>query len=1098
MKLSCPDTPRTSSPQDQGVEELVDVTEELSEVVIPVNSYLKPGDERLYITLRIRDLEVPTLIDTGFSGSLMFQACLFYELQQQGGVRLTPTTGHVTVADGNKAEIAGLCNPIVYVGSKRWKGKAILVKGLNYPAIMGVRMLNDLGAVIDTKNRTISINGDDPEEVAELLTLFEVASGEVAEDEDEWPEPPPDITVHEDVETSHRLVSPDELQEFNQFIKSSHVQFNKCSGPANVSPLRLYVDPHQPPVKMRSYPLSPAMQKVAKEEVEKMLAKGIIKESDSPWNSPAFLLRKKTGDWRFTVDFREVNKRCRRNSHPLPFINETLDQLRDSAFISTLDLEAGYHQCPLTADSQEVTAFSIVGLGHFEFTRVPFGLSTAPNHFQAEMERALKEAIAEGYVLLFLDDIVIVSKTFREHIVHLQRVLELLVAANLKLNWKKCHFLREQVEFLGHVVGSGKIQVSPKKCEAILNFPRPKTPKQLRGFLSLVSFCRRFIPGLADKSALLTAMLKKDAKIEWTDERNEAFLRLKQSLVEPPVLHMPDFSLPFEIRADASDYALGAILLQRDEDQYNVIAYHSKIFTAPERNYTTTEKECLAVLSACEKWKHYIMGQKTVVRTDHSSLTWLQNIKNPTGRLARWTTRLSVFDLEIMFLKGSENQLADCLSRAYGDVPFAVEGEAVSAASIQFADTTDHWYQKMCTNVEQNPKRFPNFLIKDKLLYKKVTRPGTKAMEWKLVVPTSERPKLLQQYHDSLYGAHLGVRKTYCKLAQDYYWPKMALECKKYVRGCADCQKHKAPNVKAAGEMTVRKTDEIRPNQIVTLDLMGPLPCTTNRNQFILVCVCAATKFLIAVPLKKATADNVLKAFQVFWVSFLGIPKILQTDNGSQLVSKKMQAYCTQMGIQLNHSPYYFPASNMCERYNRNIKTALAIFAKGNHRNWDQHLPFIQFALNSAVSETTGYSPNKLIFGREIDQPFSSDPALLGGSKTPFDPKAHVDQSNNELPKIYAKAVEATNRAKQSQQRQYNLRHRPVVFSKGDLVWKQTFEKSSAADYLTAKLMPKYNGPFRIKDVLSKTQYELEDLNGKIHGRWNVTHLKPLNEDTRL
>lgn len=1078
--------------------ELLDVTEDLSEVVIPVTSWLKQGDDRLYITLRIRDLEIPTLIDTGFSGSLMFQACLFYELQHQGGVRLTPTTGYVTVADGNKAEIAGLCNPIVHIGARQWKGKAILVKGLSYPAIMGVKMLNDLRAVIDTKNRAITISSEDPQEAAELLSLFEVASVGVADDVDEWPEPPPDSTTHKNVETTHRLVSPEELQLFNELLRESHEQFNKCTGPAKVAPLQLYVDPHQPPVKMRSYPLSPVMQKVAKEEVEKMLAKGIIKASDSPWNSPAFLLRKKTGDWRFTIDYREVNKRCRRNSHPLPFINETLDQLRDSAFISTLDLEAGYHQCPLTADSQEVTAFSIVGLGHYEFTRVPFGLSTAPNHFQAGMERVLKEAIAQGYVLLFLDDIVIVSKTFEEHVAHVGKVLALLVAANLKLNWKKCHFLKEQVEFLGHVVGSGKIQVSPKKCEAIINFPRPKTPKQLRGFLSLVSFCRRFIPGLADKSALLTEMLKKDAKIEWTEERNDAFVRLKQSLVEPPVLHMPDFSLPFEIRADASDFALGAILLQRDEDQYNVVAYHSKIFTAPERNYTTTEKECLAVLSACEKWKHYLMGQKTIVRTDHSSLTWLQNIKNPTGRLARWATRLSVFDLQIVFLKGSENQVADCLSRAYGEDTLSGEGEAVSAASVQFADTTDHWYQEMCTNVEQKPRKYPHFRVEDKVLYKKVKRPDTKATEWKLVVPTSDRPRLLQQYHDSLYGAHLGVRKTYCKLAQDYYWPKMGLECKKYVKGCADCQKYKAPNVKAAGEMTVRKTDEIRPNQIVTLDLMGPMPCTPNRHQFILVCVCAATKFLIAVPLKKANADNILKALQVHWVSFMGVPKILQTDNASQLISKKMQAYCTQMGIQLNHSPYYFPASNMCERYNRNIKTSLAIFAKDNHRNWDQHLSFIQFALNSAISETTGYSPNKLMFGREIDQPFSADPALLNGTKSPFDPNGHVQQADCELAKIYAKAVESTNRAKKEQQKQYNLRHRSVVFNKGDLVWLQTFHKSNAADYMTAKLMPKYNGPYRVKAVLSKSQYELETLNGKSHGRWNVTHLKPLNSDTRL
>lgn len=1025
----------------------------------------------------------------------MFQACLFHEIQEQG-VRLIPTKGHVMVADGNKAEIAGSCNPIVQVGSKKWKGKAILVKGLNYPAIVGIKLINDMGIIIDSKNRRLTISSSCSSDVAEVLQLFQVAALTVPRDEEDFPQAGQDMEAETPFlfTTTHSKVSPKQLEEFEAMLRNARVAFTKCTGLAKVPPMKIYYDQSVPPVKGRSFPLNPAMQKAACAELDKLLAKGLVRPSTSPWNSPIFLIPKKSGEWRFTEDFRGVNKVSRAVAYGIPFAQETLDQLRDAIFIGKLDLESGYHQVPLEESSIPLTAFSILGRGHYEWLVTPFGLSGAPAHFQDMMENVLAKLIRTGRVFVFLDDIIVMGKTFEEYTDLLKQVLDCLKEHNLKLNWKKCEFLCEYTEYLGFIVGQNTIQVAPSKIESVVNFPRPKTIKQLRGFLALLNFLRRFIPNLSDKTAPLNEMLKKDAKFLWTEERNTAFLSLKQCLVEPPVLSVPNFDLPFEIRTDASDYALGAVLLQHDGEGYRILAYHSRLFTPAERNYTTTEKECLAVISAAERWRGYIMGTEVVVKTDHSALTWLRNIKNPTGRLARWATRLSVFDkMKIVHLSGQKNLVADCLSRAF-DLPDSEGGEQLCA----LFDTQDPWYNELRTKVQRDPKRYPNFLDKDNVLYKRVKRPDTKAIEWKVVVPTQERRQILNQYHDSLFGSHLGVKKTYHKIAQDYYWPKMAKECQKYVQTCVDCQRYKASNVKAAGVMTVKKTEEIRPNQIVTLDLMGPLPCTPNRSQFILVCVCAATKYLIAVPVKKATADNILKALQVHWVSFLGVPKILQTDNASQLISKKMQEYCAKMSIQLNHSPYYFPASNMCERYNRNIKTALAIFAKENHRNWDQHLPFIQFALNSAMSETTGYSPNKLMFGREIEQPFSADPALLNGSKSPFDPNAHVQQVDGELARIYAKAVEATNRAKKEQQKQYNLRHRPVVFSKGDLVWLQNFQKSNAADYLTAKLLPKYNGPYRIKDVLSRSQYELEDLNGKEHGRWNVTHLKPLNADTRL
>lgn len=1056
------------------------------------------SDSRLYVTLRIRDLEIPALVDTGAEVGIIFQSSLFYDLIK-AGVRLTPINSSVQVANGATAEISGSCYPLVRIGNAVWKGQAFLMKKLSYPAILGIEALRDLNAFLNFKERKLVLQGHVVKEAPEEISLFSIASLQMNQvpqiSQDESVDLPNEFGNVPSFAISHPGVNDKSKTTFLNLLTEWGEKFSDSPGISNVVEMKLYPDPSMPPVKLRPYPLSPQMKKIASQEIDKLLSQGLIEPSESPWAAPAFLLPKKNKtEWRLTVDYREVNKVCRKNAYPLPLMQETLDRLKDSKFVSNLDLVMGYHQIKMANESQELTAFSIAGRGHFQYKVMPFGLSTAPAVFQAAMEKILRPVLGK-HTHVYLDDIIIASKSFDEHMEHLQEVFQLLLDAGLRLNWKKCNFLQEYTEFLGFIVGQGQIKVSPKKVEAVQNFPRPKTLRQLRGFLALLSFVRRFIPNLAERCAPLNEMLKKGEKIIWTPERNQAFMELKNCLTDAPVLSLPDFDNSFEIHCDASDHGLGGVLLQLIDGEYRVIAYASKVLSKTERNYSVTEKECLSVIYCVEKWRAYIEGQKTIVKTDHSSLVWLHNLKNPMGRLARWVTRLAPFDLDISYVKGKDNQVPDYLSRAYDDNTDDVTPKIavidLHPSCNDFSSTTDQWYLDLIQSVEHHPDKYPSFKVDLNILYKAVNDPILKKTVWKPVVPQDFRKNVLHLAHDSLLGTHFGISKTLKKISEKLYWPGMRRDVKSHVSKCIDCQTYKAPNNLPVGQMANHPIVEVKPFDIVSMDLVGPLPLSKRQNQYILVLVDTATKFVIAEPLRKATATACAKILENQLILQYGPPRVLLTDNGNQLIGNVIKNLCASYNIKLNSVPFYFPSANQTERYNRTIKTALAIYAKDDHRTWDDHLPYVVFSLRSSVSESTSFTPARLVFGRELNQVFESDPALAAGAKQPFDASDYISQLDDERKIIYEKARVAINKAKSQQSKQYNLRHRQVIYTVGTLVWRKNFELSSGVNRTTSKLNPKYIGPFKIASKYSNTQYELCDLDGKSRGRWHVSHLKP-------
>ena len=404
-------------------------------------------------------------------------------------------------------------------------------------------------------------------------------------------------------------------------------------------------------------------RKIIKNEIEKMEKAGVIRKSYSPWSSPVVIVEKKDGSKRFCVDYRKINQITIPDAHPLPRIDDMLEQFETAKWFTSIDLASGYWQIAMEKEDIQKTAFTC-GYGLYEFVVMPFGLTNAPATFQRLMNHILMEYLDE-FVVVYIDDILIYSKTFDEHLKHLERVFEKLKEAKLMIKLKKCKFGEQNIEFLGHIIGRDGIKPDPEKIEKIKNLKAPNNLTELRSVLGLCSYYRRFVKNFSKIVKPLNKLLKKHIKYEWTKEQQKALEILKQKLIEYPILIQPDFEKPFILAVDASGNALGAVLSQLNEEGNEaVIAYASRTMNSAEQNYPITEQECLAVVWGIEHFHKYLMNRKFTVITDHSALKGLTNMKViPKGRRARWLMNLQRYNFEIKHKPGKSNKNADALSR---------------------------------------------------------------------------------------------------------------------------------------------------------------------------------------------------------------------------------------------------------------------------------------------------------------------------------------------------------------------------------------------------------------------------------------------------
>ena len=576
---------------------------------------------------------------------------------------------------------------------------------------------------------------------------------------------------------------------------------------------------------------------------------------------------------------------------------------------------------------------------------------------------------------------------------------------------------------------------------------------------------------------------RKSNPIVWTDEAEKSFVELKSRLVSAPVLVSPDFSKRFTIQTDASATALAAVLFQEINGEEHPIAYASKTMTSAQRNYTVTEQEALAVLFGIEKFRPYVEGSKFRVITDHHSLLWLKNLKNPSGRLCRWAISLSQYDFDVEHRKGSLNVVADALSR-------------INLEIIEVPETVkDNWYNSLRSKIKAFPESYPLFRVDGQRIFRLVHQKdfsGTNENEWKLVLPKELRRSALSECHDDPTSAHLGIFKTLCRVRELYYWPGLKEDVVRYLRSCKTCAQVKSSSQAKSGLMGQGKNVSY-PFQMLAIDFLGPLPRSRAGNQYILVVTDCFTKFVFLKALSKATAKAVCKFLEEEVFLIFGVPQSIVCDNGSQFTSKDFTKFVESYKVQkIFYNARYHPQHNPAERVNRTIISAISAYLHDNHRLWDVHLPKIAQAIRLATHEVTGRSPAFLTFGRLVPTAgnfygsIAYDPEVIPKIQSTKDYEKEIEKIADCYPQI-------KNRLQKSHQRasdRYNLRRRDVVFRPGDKVWKKNKVLSSAVEHFSAKLAPKFI-PCKVTRRVGGLVYQLEDLDGNDLGRWHVEDIKP-------
>ena len=648
-----------------------------------------------------------------------------------------------------------------------------------------------------------------------------------------------------------------------------------------------------PPIRQPMRRLPEALKATVQTEVQHMLENDIIRPSASPWSSPVVMVRKKDGSWRFCIDYRKLNAVTHRDAYPLPRIDATLDSLAGCRYFTTLDLASGYRQVAVEESDKEKTAFSTMN-GHFEFNVMPFGLTNAPATFQRLMECVLAGLTYEQ-CLIYLDDIIVFSSTFEEHLCRLRNVLVALQEAHLQLKLPKCTFASTEVAYLGHIVSANGITPDPQKVTAVLHFPQPTEAKPLRQFLGLTNYYRKFIHNYASIAEPLHQALKGHKKFQWTPSCQQAFDFLKSKLTSPPILGYPDFSQPFILHSDASANAIGAVLSQLQSGKETVISYWSRQLSKAERNYSTIEREALAVVCAVKEFYPYLYGFQFTLVTDHNPLTSIKDLKDTSGRLARWMLYLQQFNFTFQHRSGKLHGNADALSRVPKPVFPVLHQLAANLDTIrtaQVADTTLSNLMKALTDGCTIPANVAPGLrrafLQEGILCRPFQSSSSTNCHTQIVIPTSLQSTVLRQLHD--HSGHLGEQKTVAKVKERYYWPGYEADIAKWIQECRECQQRKPPHQAQQAPLdTIQSTS---PFEKLSWDIMGPLPQSSSGNRYIVVITDLFSKWVEAFPIKSTDSETLATLLVDEVICRYGVPSCLHSDQGANLTSNLMATLC--------------------------------------------------------------------------------------------------------------------------------------------------------------------------------------------------------------
>ena len=856
------------------------------------------------------------------------------------------------------------------------------------------------------------------------------------------------------------------------------------------------------PIKQTPRRISPIKREEIKREVLALNKQGVIEPSESPWSSAVVLVRKPDGSRRLCIDYRQLNDVTTKDSYPLPRVDDTLDALTGARWFSTLDLKSGFYQVEMNEKDKEKTAFAC-GLGLWHFRVMPFGLANAPSCFERLMEKVL-EGLHWKTALIYLDDVIVYGKSFEEELKRLEEVLQRFQNANLKLSPKKCLLFQQEVPYLGHIVGKDGVRTDPTKVAAVREWPTPSNLHELRSFLGLSTYYRRFIKAFSQIAAPLHNLTKKGVRFEWTQECEKAFCELKQALIEAPVLPYPDPTIPYLLDTDASHEGLGAVLSQVKDGKERVVAYYSSKLTGPEKNYCVTRKELLAVVKSLEHFHPYLYGAKFTIRTDHAALKWLKTLKAPEGQLARWLGRLEGYNYEVVYRPGRIHANADSLSRRPCESECShckkkdtqveckrlllAEDEETINDRLKEAQQRDEDISPIIRWLQDSPEKpdrqevaaespvtkhlwqqWQLLRLEDGVLQRRWVNANGNGSYWVLVVPRVLRQELMEEMHGGVTSGHQGEKKTLSRLRKRFYWVNMRHDVTEWCRACSVCRSRLGPQRQGRAPLQLYLAGS--PMERVGVDITGPFPVTASGNRFVLVAMDYFTKWPEAYAIPNHEATTVARALVDGFFTRFGMPKELHSDQGREFESKVFQETCRLLGIKKTRTTPLRPQSaGLVERFNKTLTQGLAKYCSSNQRDWDEHLSTLLMAYRSAVHEATAYTPAELMLGRDMRLPVD-----LATGRPPGDDSTHLNlpfsQSlQNRLAKAHTHARQWLRTAGYEMKARYDMRTEDPVYKVGDLVWLYNPRRKKG---LSPKLQSPWEGPWEVVEKLTDVTYRI-------------------------
>ena len=862
------------------------------------------------------------------------------------------------------------------------------------------------------------------------------------------------------------------------------------------------------PVNVRPRRISPVAKKQISEHMARELANGWIEVSQSAYGAPVLIVHKKDGTTRPVIDYREINKKCKSFTFPIPDLQDSLDSFQGCKLFCTLDCQDAFKQMWMDPDSREVLAFSTHD-AKYQPVRLPFGFRNSSTIFQATLTQILSKYNVP-WLVNYIDDNAFGSSDFNEMCERLETALGIMLKHNLKLKPTKCSFGYSELNFLGHLINKDGITISPDRVEEIQNWPVCQNVKDVRSFLGLVGFFRRHIWRFSSIAVPLYKLFENDSTFTWGKDQQRAFDTLKKAISTAPILVSPMEQGELEIFCDASDKAIGGVLLLHNDGKRNPIAFYSQKLKKNELNWTVTQKECYSIVRAVEKFRNYVWGKDIKVFSDHHSLQWLLSHKNPSARLARWLERLAPFNMTIYHVPGKANRVADELSRVnmrsirlnklsldkvaldiepikmraaktLGTEEFDIEHNKkiftycndVRKETFKKLQRSDIEISKLCTTVEKAvvddtvvPGKYSaDYAIVDGILYKANYDPDGPL--WLLVIPECLRQKIFEEIHaNSL--SHLSFDKTYLALKRNYFWENMYRDTRRMVRSCNKCQLFNVSRAKKTGPYKPMRVP-VEPFIRVSFDFVGPLIASPRGYSNVFVMVDQATRWAEMIATKDQTTQTVIRCMKSHLLNRYGHVKDVIVDNGAAFTSTEFFEFCGKHGINvITISPYHPQSNAFVERVNGTFKSMLAKCIDESQTNWDDMLGKVNFSYNTSVHSVTEFSPYYLLYGKypsfEIDNKLPTCHETLKNES--------LEDRRMRLYRDRLKANENTCRSQLKEKMAQDKVSSTVVFNKGDAVMHRNFYRKPGT---TAKFAVKWKGPFYIADRVGETTYMLSD-----------------------